>query len=118
MCTELKLIKQTQNGKISKCTKCNSYHLTFGQFYVSFTKQELSNFTYYINSIDANYWINMRNDYLKDRKIPIRTEQNNLHLLLNKTEFLELCNLIDLKSQPKEYTCISSSDIEYHLLKN
>lgn len=118
MCIDVTILKRSKNGKISKCYSCETYHLNFGQFYLSLNLLELKRFISFINNIDPDYWSNICNKFHLDRRIPIPTEQNNLCLMLNKEEFEELKYLINHKTNQQKSFILSISDIEYTLINN
>lgn len=118
MCVNVIILKRSKSGKLSKCYACGTYHLNFGQFYLSFNTPEILRFTSFINNIDPDYWSGLCNKFHLDRRIPIPTDQTNLCLMLNKEEFEELKYLVNHKVKSNKRSILSSTDIEYTLRAN
>ena len=87
MCSKSKLLINHPDGHLALC-ECGTHLLCFKNIHLEFTKKEFGYFLEYINSIDLNYWKNQFNSFTAcKRNIPIPTNQGNLLLVFNKSEF-------------------------------
>lgn len=89
------ILKQTSNGFISFCTKCNAYHLEFGNLFFKFTEDEFQHFCRYISSIDGEYYQNQNRELRNARKIFLRMPVQGFFCTLHPEELAELKRLVD-----------------------
>jgi hypothetical protein len=99
------------------CKDCGVFHLTFGQFYLELTENELYHFGVFLHDLDPDFWENKYCDCSMRRKIPIPTQQVNLYLMLNRTELEELKNLVFYKER-KGMHLINLEDVDYDFIIN
>ena len=113
-----KYLNQTKNGFLVFCKDCGVFHLTFGNFYLELTENELYHFCAFLQDLDAGYWENKYCGCTLKRKIPIPTQQINLYLMLNRTELEELKHLVFFKERQKGMQLIHIEDVDYNFIKN
>ena len=113
-----KYLNRTKNGSMVFCKDCGVFHLTFGNFYLELTEDELYHFGAFLQDLDAGYWENKYCGCTLKRKIPIPTQQTNLYLMLNRTELEELKRLVFFKERQKRMQLIQIEDVDYTFIKN
>ena len=118
MCHHIQILNTTKNGSISHCNYCMSYHVIFGHFHYEFSQQELEKFKITIRDTDIEYWEKRYATDLMKRKIPILTSQDNLCLMLNRSEFLEIKRLLLLDKKDNILRTITTNDIDYDISSN
>lgn len=96
------LLKQTANGFVSFCAKCNAYHLEFGNLFFRFTDDEFRHFRRYIYSIDGEYYKNLNRDMRNARKIFLRMPIQGFYCALHPEELAELKRLVDFTTTEDE----------------
>lgn len=118
MSHKTKVLNQTKNGFLVSCSTCKLFHLTFGHFYLEFSRDELTHFGNFLVQIDPDYWDSKYCNCTMKRKIPIPTQQLNLYLLLNRTELEELKNLVFYKDNNEDIPLIRVEHVDYDFIKN
>ncbi|WP_431196327.1 DUF6686 family protein [Maribacter dokdonensis] len=116
MCANTEVLNQTSNGCLMICPECRIYHLTFGNFYLEFTENELTHFSVFLEKINVDYWESQFCNCTMKRKLAILSTQVNLSLLLNRTELEELKKLIYYKENKN--TLLKVVNIAYDFYKN
>lgn len=75
--------------------------LEFGNVFLVLTYDELGEFAEYINAIDYKFYYK-KNQYAQNRrKLLLRIGPKNIYLAVTPKEFLELRELVSLKSKNK-----------------
>ncbi|MEN1785535.1 MAG: DUF6686 family protein, partial [Bacteroidota bacterium] len=108
---------QTTNGMLFRCDLCKMYHLSFGQFYLELTKDELKHFKTFLHQIDPEHWYENYQRCALKRKIPIPTLQCNLFITLHHTELEELKHLLAFDTYKGE-SMVAAMDIDYTIMLN
>ncbi|MDA9676629.1 hypothetical protein N9T81_01765 [Flavobacteriaceae bacterium] len=109
-----KLLSRTKCGMIRQCSTCNKYNISFNNIFLEFTQTELENFKSYLDLIDVEFW---QEEYgTINKSIPIPTNQYNLILVFNVSEFEELKELLSFKN--KIYDSLSYADLEQNFCPN
>lgn len=117
MCQNVIPIAQTKEGRLSLCTTCKLYNLTFNNILLEFTKDEFLTFQNYIKGIEMDYWEERYSENVLARKIPIQTIQSNLFLMFTRHEIACLKKLV-LLNENGTYEYIRFKNIDYNLLLN
>ncbi|MEM9650072.1 MAG: DUF6686 family protein [Bacteroidota bacterium] len=117
MCDKIIPLKQTKNGFLLHCTCCETYHLTFGHFYLELNRKEMEHFKTYLEHLDPLYWENFYCSCSMKRKIPIPTLQLNLHIMLNRSELEELKGLLGISGASAQ-ELIKAENVDYSYSKN
>lgn len=119
MCQEIKVLNQSKNGFIIWCGYCEKYHLTFVQLYIDFHEVELRSFVDFLHKIDQDCWDGYYQHSFLKRKIPVPTQQNNLHIMLSKSELNELIHLLSFDTvKAKQVDFLKVRDIDYDFIEN
>ena len=109
-----KLLSRTKCGMIRQCFTCNKYNISFNNIFLEFTQTELENFKSYIDLIDVKFW---QEEYgTINKSVPTPTNQYNLILVFNVSEFEELKELLSFKY--KIYDSLSYADLEQDFCPN
>ncbi len=109
------LINRTRNGKLIFCTKCNLYHLEFGNLYFNFTEGELQGFKRYINDIDGEYFNVLNQHSSNNRKILLPTKLKGIHFALHLEELNEIKTLLQLDVPKKKYEFIRIENYNFSM---
>lgn len=109
------ILNRTKHGSLIYCKDCELFHLSYGQFHLSFCKKELRHFYQFLNGLDLDYWEQHYGDGTK-RKIPIPTLQNNLYLMLTRAELEELKGLMCYNK--RSLPLLTVDDIDYQYILN
>ncbi len=113
MCHQHKLLAKNCDGQLTYCENCNIYHLTFNNIYIEFIEKEIIRFKEYILQLEADYWQIPQDKVVMNRKIAIKTLQQNLSLVFNKQELSSLKSLVlQLTKKPMDDT-LQVFDIDY-----
>ncbi len=91
----IKILNQTQNGKIFRCLSCNRLHVEYNNLYFTFTDKEFRKFRKYFLTLDAEYWEEVSKNEICNRKIMIPVGHDNLVTLFNVKEVNELKELFE-----------------------
>ncbi|ADV43819.1 DUF6686 family protein [Bacteroides helcogenes] len=108
------ILKQTSNGFISFCSKCNAYNLEFGNLFFRFTEDEFQHFCRYISSIDGEYYQRMNQNMRNARKIFLRMPLQGFYCALHREELEELKRLVDYTNIEEEVN--SFQNLEHYSL--
>jgi hypothetical protein len=97
----MEIISSTSNGQIFVCPCNRMLQLEFGNLFLVLTYDELGEFAEYINAIDYKFYCK-KNQYAQNRrKLLLRIGSKNVYLAATPKEFLELRELLSLKSKNK-----------------
>ncbi|MBN2747143.1 MAG: hypothetical protein JXR34_10495 [Bacteroidales bacterium] len=97
----MKILKETKNGRLFKCSSCSNYHLEFNNININFNEARLQSFQKYLQEMDG-FEFEIRNSQSSfKRKIVIQTNTTGLNILLNQTELEELKCLLDFRKSKK-----------------
>ena len=111
MCRKkIKVVNRTKSGLIRLCSSCEKYNITFNNIFLELTEKELENFKSYLDLTEIEYWEN-KYGFMNSKAIPIPTNQHNLILVFNRSEFEEFKRLLAFKDDV-EFKSISFSEIE------
>ncbi|WP_075603991.1 DUF6686 family protein [Saccharicrinis aurantiacus] len=101
--------KETLNGKVFKCSKCNLIHVEYKNININLSKSQFQQYADYLDTLDGAMWETQNTKAAFSRKIIIPTSDSHIRILLNKEELNELkylfgCNecLKILKTIPEE----------------
>jgi hypothetical protein len=117
MCNTTKIISQVKSGKLSFCTNCKIYSLTFNNVFFQFELNELIQFKKYITKVDVEYWLNYYENTTQKRKIPVQTYHQNLILVFSFDEFEDLKILLKIKPNLKN-EILDAQEIDYTFILN
>ena len=106
----MKVINRTKSGMIRLCNSCQKYNITFNNIFLELSETELTNFKKYLELTDIEYW-EKEYGFNDDKAIPIPTNQHNLILVFNRTEFEEFKKLLNLKDT-LNHNSLSYKDLE------
>lgn len=109
-----RIIKQTSNGFISFCPKCNAYSVEFGNLFFRFTEDEFQHFRRYIASIDGEHYQKMNRNLKNARKIFLRMPVKGFYCVLHQKELEELRRLVDFSRTEDEIN--SLQELHYYSL--
>lgn len=97
----MKLVNSTRNGQLFECSYCqNKLRLEFGNIFLHLSYDEFTQFAQYINSIDYQFYLTKNRNAPNRRKLILCLDSKNVNMALNIHEFLELKDLVSLKSKP------------------
>lgn len=117
--SKIKIINQTQSGKIFKCRFCDKIHIEFKNLYFTFTKEEYNNFKNYFLDFDENYWESIRKNSTCKRKIMVPVGHKNISLLFNSEEIKEFKHLFSPDTfKKKNPDIISFANLEIKFSMN
>lgn len=109
-----KIISQTENGQIYRCSTCNLIHFEFKNLNFNFSEDEYKHFVDYFLKLEGEYWeIKNGNSYFR-RKIFIPAG-DSFNILLNNEELLELKELF---SKPFKKPKIDQYLFNHHFSNN
>lgn len=117
MCHKIETLAKNCHGDLSFCSSCSVYHLTFGNIYIELTPKEMLGFRNYVTDVDIEYWECKYERMPIKRKIVIKTMQQNLSLMFNRSELASLKNLLVFNTK-KPNEALSVLDIDYTLFMN
>ena len=117
MCHNITTISKIRSGELSKCIRCNVYHLEFNNLFFEFGLNELKRFRKYLFDLDIDYWETKYACPKRKRKIPVPSTQRNLILMFNRREIEELKSLF-CKKNDIYGTLLNIEDIDYTFLLN
>ena len=84
------IIRQTINGKVFKCDKCNTIHIEFKNLFFNFKGEDYMEFASYLDTLDGEEWEEKNKNTVMTRKIIIPIGNANVQILLNNDELNEL----------------------------
>lgn len=87
--------KETKNGRIFKCRKCNDIHIEFKILNLNLSLKQFKQFSLAIIAIDEKEWKTKNSQVKSVRKIFIPILDKKMLLLLNTIELLELKTLVE-----------------------
>ncbi len=91
----MKLIHKNINGQIFKCESCQAIHIEYKNLNFNFSDKQLRHFLDYLSEIDGDAIEHAAYNDEYRRKIIIPTsEKKSFNILLNKTELLELIDML------------------------
>ena len=97
------IVCETDNGCVTRCNHCEVIYLEFGNIIVKLAPQKFGDFKSAICNLDYermesnNAHLNLR------RRIVIQIEKTNITIILNRQEYFELIELMQLTE-----ICLSS----------
>lgn len=97
MC-QLKVIRKTTNGILLYCLNSNTFQLSYKNILLSLNKQELTEFTKYIDNINCMYWEEEYKNSIYTKKIPLPSTQHNLMMLFTPSEIEELKSVLGISN--------------------
>lgn len=86
----MKVLSQTENGRIFKCTSCNKIHIEYKNLEFLFDDDEYEFFREYFRELDGEYWENINSDSVYRRKIIVPVGHKNIRMLLFNNELEEI----------------------------
>ncbi|TYA71469.1 DUF6686 family protein [Seonamhaeicola marinus] len=112
MCHKYITLAKNCDGQLTYCSSYGVYHLTFNNIYLEFTEKDIIRFKEYIIELEADYWQIPYDRVVMNRKIPIRTLQQNLSLIFSKQELNSLKSLV-MQSTKRPFEDLSVFEIDY-----
>lgn len=78
----MKIIRETPNGKVFTCDKCDTIHIEYKNLNFNLTEIQFNDYSKYLNQLDGLEW-EERNKYAGySRKIIIPTRDKHFNMLL------------------------------------
>ncbi len=114
MCSTLKLINQSNNGKIYTCSNCETILLLFKNLRFDFYQQEYEHFINYIFSINEKELATKKASSIYSKNIVVPVGQDFFSIVIDTSELEELKQLI-LGEKEDELALISFEKINYNL---
>lgn len=99
----MNIIKETMNGRIFKCNKCNAIHLEYKNLNFNFSEKDFNNFIKYFQEIDADFCEKTNSNSEFKRKIILPIGHQNFNILFDKNEFKEFKELLIQKEQKEHH---------------
>ena len=99
----MKTIKETNNGRVFMCGKCDALHVEYKNLNFNLTNKQFNDFSTYLNDLDGMEWENRNADSTFTRKIIVPTQDPFFNVILNNNELRELrvlfaCSIISNES--------------------
>lgn len=95
----MKILVQTENGKIFKCSKCNAIHIEYKNLNFNLKEKEFKKFVRYVKEINGKDWENRNKDTDFNRKIIFPVGSGYFYALFNNEELGEFKQLLDFKGE-------------------
>ena len=113
------IIRQTDQGKVFKCSKCNFIHVEFKNLNFNFNTAQYEHFANYIQNLDGSEWENINRDSNYSRKIMIPIGHQNFNIILNADELIEFNNLLNIQQVYNGYKKhIKTSQFDFYVYLN
>ena len=113
------IIRQTDHGKVFKCSKCNLMHVEFKNLNFNFTTAQYDHFASYIENLDGSEWEGLNKDSNYSRKIMIPIGHQNFNIILNVDELDEFNNLLNVQEVYSGYRkYFEASQFDFYVYLN
>lgn len=113
------IIKQTKNGKVFKCSKCNLLHVEFKNLNFNFTPAQYKQFAVYIQNLDGAECEDMNRDSSYLRKIMIHIGHQNFNIMFKVDELTEFNSLLNLEQTSIHYKkYYKNTDFDFYFFLN
>ena len=89
------IIKQTENGKVFKCSKCNLLHVEFKNLNFNLTLAQYKHLADYIQNLNGSEWEDINSESNFSRKIMIPIGHQNINIMFNIDELAEFNSLLN-----------------------
>ena len=86
----MKTIKETTNGRVFICGKCDAIHIEYKNLNFNLTVKQFKEYSIYLNDLDGLEWEKINKDSNFKRKIIIPTQDKSFNMILNNVELTEL----------------------------
>lgn len=113
-----KYLARSKNGSLALCKDCGTYHLSFGQFHLALDLPQLQHFGVFLEELDVDIWDSNFHDMGQRRRISIPTQQDNLTLILDRSELEELKGLVFYRKCKGHAPLIKLRDVDYDFITN
>lgn len=90
---QYKLISQTKNGKVFRCTCCNTYNIEYKNLNFNFKKEDFIYFIAYFEKLEPEMWEYVNRNAPYCRKILVPIGHKNFTAMFHKAEIYELKQL-------------------------
>lgn len=100
---KLKLINQTENGRVYLCESCKKAHFEYKNLNFVFSEKEFEFFKQYFLTLDYKHWEKINQDSAYNKKIMVPIGHANFTAAFNGSEIVELRTLMSKsnKTVPK-----------------
>lgn len=88
-----KVMNQTENGKVFRCSGCNKIHIEYKNLNFNFSEDEYENFINYFKELNGPYWESVNANIEFEKKIIVPIGHKNINMLLDNRELEELKQL-------------------------
>ena len=104
------ILRQTENGKVIKCSTCNQFHVEFNNLHFTFNEEEFKYFRNYFLELDTQYWEAVNADTLYSRKIMVPVGHKNITAMFQSSEVIELRRLFSASTSKPKYAPLLKFD--------
>lgn len=112
----MKRINSTPNGQLLYCEGHRTYHIEFGNLFVSMNPENFESFKSYLKTIQWEYYLERNRNAANRRKLVVNIGSQSIFMGLSSSEFMELKRLVD---QPSKSSFLNYKEvIDFEILFN
>ena len=114
-----KILSQTANGKVFKCSTCDKIHFEYKNLNFTFSKEKFVLFIKFFLEIDPEEWECLNQNSFYNRKIMVPIGNESFYAMFHAAEIYELKKLLrGTKGNSNTFEMLNLGRIETHLCEN
>ncbi len=99
----MKILIETANGKIFKCSQCEAIHIEYRNLNFNFQKEDFRKFIQYVNSLGANETEKRNQQSIFSRKILMPVGNKCFNVIFNSIEFEEFKRMLNFQTDNNSF---------------